>query len=120
MAHFAKLDELNTVIDINVVANEILDPNDEEQSGIAFLIEWSNGYALWKQTSYNANFRKQYAGIGYTYDPIADVFIAPKPFPSWNLDKNFDWQPPKPKPEGFGYSWDEDAGEWIYAEQSEA
>ena len=79
MAHFAKLDETNTVLAIYSVANEALDPKNEEQSGIEFLIAWSGGYTNWKQTSYNGSFRYNYAGIGYTYDPIDDAFIAPAP-----------------------------------------
>lgn len=79
MAHFVKLDDNNVVIDGVVVSNESLDPNNEEESGIAFLIEWSGGYTNWKQTSYNGNFRYNYAGIGYTYDPIDDAFIPPMP-----------------------------------------
>ena len=115
MAHFAKLDDNNFVIDVNVVNNDVLDSNNEESSGIAFLIDWSNGYTNWKQTSYNGKFRKQYAGIGYFYDAEADVFVAPKPFESWVLDSNYDWQAPIPKPEGF-YVWDESLGNWINGE----
>ena len=79
MAHFAKLDENNKVLEVNVVNNEVLDPANEESSGIEFLIEWSNGHTNWKQTSYNRTFRKNYAGIGYTYDESRDAFIPPKP-----------------------------------------
>jgi hypothetical protein len=79
MAHFAKLDENNVVLEVNVVNNAELDPNNEEASGIAFLTEWSGGYSKWKQTSYNGSFRKNYAGIGHTYDSVRDAFIAPKP-----------------------------------------
>jgi len=58
--------------------------------------------------------RKQYAGIGYDYDPIADVFVAPQPYPSWTLDENHDWQPPTPMPtDGERYSWDEEELEWV-------
>jgi hypothetical protein len=64
------------------------------------------------RTSYNGNIRKQYAGIGYTYDPDNDVFIAPQPYGSWTLDENFDWQPPTPKPEG-NYAWFEPNRQWI-------
>ena len=78
MAHFAKLDENNTVLEVNVVNNNVLDPNNEEQSGVVFLTEWSGGYTNWKQTSYNGNFRKNYAGIGFVYDEIRDAFIPPK------------------------------------------
>jgi hypothetical protein len=78
MAHFAKLDENNIVLEVNVVKNDALDASNEEASGIAFLTEWSGGYSNWKQTSYNGSFRKNYAGIGWTYDPIRDAFISPK------------------------------------------
>ena len=79
MAHFAKLNEDNIVIAINVVNNNVLDSNNEEESGIAFLTEWSNGHSNWKQTSYNKNIRYNFAGIGYIYDGVNDAFIAPKP-----------------------------------------
>jgi hypothetical protein len=88
MAHFAEIDENNTVIRVVVVNNS------EEHRGQEFL---SNDLGLggtWIQTSYNNNFRKQFAGVGFTYDPQADVFIAPKPFPSWVLNDNYDWVPP--------------------------
>lgn len=113
MAHFAKLDKNNLVLEVHLVNNSALDSQNEEESGIAFLTEWSGGYANWIQTSYNGNIRKQYAGIGYTYDPVNDVFIAPQPFASWSLDSNFDWQAPTPKPEkGFWY-WNEESLSWI-------
>ena len=80
MAHFAKLDDNNIVLEVNVVNNAVLDPADEDGSGVAFLTEWSGGYSNWKQTSYNGNIRKNYAGIGYTYDATRDAFIAPKPY----------------------------------------
>jgi len=116
MAHFAKLDENNIVIEVNVVNNDVLDPNNEEQSGIQFLTQWSGGHSNWRQTSYNGNFRKRYAGRGFKYDESADVFIAPQPFPSWTLDENYDWQPPKQKPAGRRVYWDEDLGDWVNAE----
>lgn len=80
MAYFAKLDENNVVLEVHAVANEALDPNDEENSGIAFLTELL-GYSNWKQTSYNATPEKRfnYAGIGYIYNPVANAFIAPMP-----------------------------------------
>jgi hypothetical protein len=115
MAHFAKLDKNNKVLEINVVNNVLLDPINEEVSGIAFLTQWSNGYTNWKQTSYNGNIRKQYAGIGYTYDLVNDVFISPQPYPSWSLDENFDWQAPTPRPEGMGWYWDEATLSWVEA-----
>ena len=115
MAHFAKLDENNKVIAIHCVNNEALDSNNEEISGIAFLTELHN-YPFWKQTSYSNKFRKQYAGIGYTYDAVNDVFIAPQPFASWLLDQNFDWQPPTQMPTEGRWYWDEDSLSWIEVE----
>ena len=95
MAHFAKLDDDNTVLQVQVVDNPVLDPNntgtEDESLGIAFLTN-IHGWTNWKQTSYNNNFRKQYAGIGYIYDPTKDKFIVPKPFSSWSLDSNDDWK----------------------------
>lgn len=106
MAHFAKI-ENNLVTQVLVVHNNL------EHRGADFL---SNDLGLggtWIQTSYNNNFRKQFAGIAYTYDAVNDVFIAPQPYPSWSLDKNFDWQPPVPRPtEGFWF-WDENNLSWI-------
>jgi hypothetical protein len=79
MAHFAKLNENNIVIEVNVVDNDVLDSTNEELSGVNFLINWSGGYSNWKQTSYNGNFRFNFAGIGFTYDEVRDAFIAPEP-----------------------------------------
>jgi len=113
MAHFAQLDG-NTVIQVIVVANEDTadeDGNEVESIGIQFCENLLGG--TWIQTSYNDNMRKQYAGIGYTYDPDADVFIDPQPFPSWSLDENHDWQPPTPYPDdGNSYVWDEASTSW--------
>jgi hypothetical protein len=112
MAHFAKLNDNNLVIDVNVVANAALDSNNEEESGIAFLIEWSGGYSNWKQTSYNGNFRGTYAGKGYTYNPDEDIFIAPQPYSSWIRSGSF-WNPPTPMPtEGF-WTWNEASLSWV-------
>lgn len=114
MAHFAKLDDNNIVLEVNVVNNESLDPSNEEASGIAFLTEWSGGYSNWKQTSYNNNFRKNYAGIGYFYDASKDAFIAPKPYPSWILDEeSCRWQPPVAYPtDDKSYVWNEQIVNW--------
>jgi hypothetical protein len=95
MAHFAKLDENNIVIDVNVVANEALDSKNEEKSGIAFLTEWSGGHSNWKQTSFNCTMRFNFAAIGYTYDSVDDAFIPPMPncgHDELHLDKNKSWQ----------------------------
>lgn len=79
MAHFAKLNDENEVIELHVINNEVLDSTNEEKSGIDFLTSWSKGYTNWKQTSYNGTFRYNFAGIGYTYDPVDDAFIPPMP-----------------------------------------
>lgn len=114
MAHFAKLNDNNVVLAVHVVDNNALDASNEEESGIAFLTEWSGGYSNWKQTSYNGNFRKLYCGVGYFYDAVNDVFIEPQPYPSWSLDENFDWQPPvaKPNDDQF-YTWNEETISWV-------
>jgi hypothetical protein len=118
MAHFAKLDSDNNVIEVSVVHNnELLDENgnESEARGIAFLTEWSGGYSNWKQTSYNSTFRKNYAGIGYTYDSTRDAFIAPQPYPSWTLNEDTcRWEPPVPMPiDNKRYKWDEPTLDWI-------
>tara|TARA_Y100000310_G_C20096277_1_gene540640 strand:+ start:140 stop:490 length:351 start_codon:yes stop_codon:yes gene_type:complete len=116
MAHFAKLDETNKVLQVVVVSNEITTPdgvNEDEQLGISFLSAQRDG--VWKQTSYNDNLRKQYAGIGYTFNETSDVFVAEQPFPSWSLDENHDWEPPIPCPEG-SYSWNESTQSWDAVE----
>lgn len=115
MAHFAKLDENNYVIGVHVVVNEVITINgvESEQVGIEFLNNL-HGYNLWKQTSYNGNFRKNYAGIGYYYDSIRDAFIPPKPFPSWTLNEDTClWDSPVPYPnDGKMYMWNEDILNW--------
>lgn len=108
MAHFAKI-ENNLVVDVLVVANDL------EHRGADFLANDLGLGGTWVQTSYNGNFRKQYAGIGYTYDAVNDVFIAPQPYPSWTLDNEFNWQPPKPMPTGGRFYWSEQDLEWIDA-----
>jgi hypothetical protein len=115
MAHFAKLDENNIVICVNVVNNACLDPENEEASGIAFLTSWSGGYSNWKQTSYNANFRKNYAAVGDIYDPVRDAFVREKPFDSWVLNEDTcRWEAPTPKPnDGKFYEWSEEGLEWV-------
>ena len=117
MAHFAEVDENNIVIEVNVVDNDkLLDPNGVEQEslGVAFLTIWSGGYSNWKQTSYNGKFRKNYAGIGYTYDSQRDAFIPPKPFDSWILNEETClWYAPTPYPtDNKDYYWDEETLSW--------
>jgi hypothetical protein len=109
MAHYAYLDENNIVVAVIVGKdeNELIDGLDPET-----YYALGTDYTV-KRTSYNGKIRKQFAGIGFMYNPINDVFLSPKPYPSWILDKNHDWQAPKPKPnEGF-WHWDEDAQEWV-------
>jgi hypothetical protein len=114
MAHFAQLDDNNIVLNVYPVSNEILDLENEEESGIDFLIKWSGGYTNWKQTSYNGKIRKNYAGIGFIYDSVRDAFIPPKPFDSWLLDEELcQWIPPKPRPLEGMYFWNEDDLDWV-------
>ena len=114
MAHFAKLDENNIVVAVVVVNNETLDPNNEEQTGVAFLNSLYSANDNWKQTSYNGNFRKLYAGIGYFYDEVNDVFLPPQPFLSWTLDENFNWQAPVSYPlDNKFYIWNEQELNWV-------
>ena len=116
MAHYCKLDENNVVTQVIVVDNkDTADANgvEKESIGVAFCERLFGG--TWKQTSYNGNFRKKYAGIGDAYSPDTDVFYNPNPpYPSWTLDANYDWQPPTPKPDdGKEYVWDEPTLAWI-------
>ena len=107
MAHFAQVDDNNVVTQVLVV------PDEQEHRGQDFLAVDLGLGGRWIQTSYNNRIRKQYAGIGYTFDEAADVFVAPQPFPSWSLDENHDWQAPKPRPEdGLMYSWNEESLDW--------
>lgn len=108
MAHYAFLNENNIVTEVitGIDETEQIEGLDPET--------WYGQFRGQRcvRTSYNGNIRKQYAGIGYTYDETADVFVAPQPFPSWNLDSNHDWQPPTPMPDG-NYYWDEETQEWV-------
>ena len=116
MAHFAQLDENNVVTQVIVVANEelLLDGVENETKGIMFCKSLLGEDTRWVQTSYNSNFRKNYAGIGMSYDPIADYFYAPQPYPSWTLDANANWQAPTPMPveEGKLFVWNEETLSW--------
>ena len=111
MAHFAILDESNIVTRVEVINNAVLldgDGVEQEQLGIDFLTELY-GVGNYKQTSYNKNFRKNYAGVGYTYDAVKDKFIKSKPFASWSLDENDDWKAPITYPDDDkDYYWNED------------
>ena len=103
MAHFAELNNSNEVLRVIVISNEDVNSNGGDYSTkaetfVSTIVPHSSGGNQWKQTSYNGNARKQYAGIGHTYDPSKDKFIVPKPHPSWSLDSNDDWQAPVPYP----------------------
>jgi hypothetical protein len=96
MAHFAKLGVGNIVEQVIVVSNDIA---TIEQAGVDFINKLYNTRDVWKQTSYNNNFRKNFAGIGYGYDQQRDAFIAPKPFNSWVLNEDTcKWESPIPYP----------------------
>jgi hypothetical protein len=120
MAHFAQLDENNKVLQVIVVANEELIENgvESEHKGIGFCKTLFGADTNWVQTSYNATIRKNYAGIDFIYDPIADHFFAPQPFLSWILDADAKWQAPTPCPvkEGKLFIWDEPTLAWVESE----
>ena len=114
MAHFAELDNNNVVLRVVVVDNDCV-PSDEHIDGETWCINFFKG-GTWKQTSYNHNFRKQYAGMGYTYDAAKNKFLSPQPFASWALDANDDWQAPVTYPTDItdkSISWDEAGQKWT-------
>jgi len=116
MAHFAEIDSNNTVLRVIVVHNnECLDENgqESESKGAAFCGNIFGG--TWVQTSYNGTIRKNYAGIGFTYDSTRDAFIPPKPFASWLLNESTcQWGAPTAMPEdGKRYTWDEATTSWV-------
>ena len=101
MATFARIDKDNIVTNVIVCEQDFIDSGAVGDS------------SLWVQTSYNDSLRKNYAGIGYTYDKTNDVFISPKPYASWTLDASFDWQPPTAMPDDDKwYTWNEDTEAW--------
>ena len=102
MSHFAKLNN-------NIVTEVIVSEQDFINSGAV------GDSFLWVQTSYNGNFRKNYAGVGFTYDAALDAFIAPKPYPSWTLNgTSCKWEAPTAYPsDGKVYAWDEATTSWI-------
>ena len=114
MAHFAQIDSDNIVTQVIVVSNNDCGGGDfpaSEEIGAAFCTNLLGG--TWKQTSYNNNFRKRYAGIGYAYDAERDAFIAPKPYPSWVLNETTcDWEAPVARPETGFWNWNEEELQW--------
>ena len=134
MSHFAKLGKGNIVEQVVVVSNDIA---TTEQAGIDFLQKLFNNRDVWKQTSYNTRggehlldgtpFRKNYAGVGYTYDQTRDAFIPPKPFNSWILNETTCvWEAPVTRPEiteqqlqdGSKYVWNEENQTWDFVDNS--
>lgn len=123
MAHYALMDSNNIVVKVITGVDENVTQIDIDGTEVGGSCEaweqfyenqsWHSGLTC-KRTSYNGNIRKQYAGIGYTYDEANDAFIAPQPYPSWTLDENLDWQPPTPYPSnGKVYAWFEPNQQWI-------
>ena len=127
MAHFAELDGNNIVKRVVVVGNDVttaagpLGSNDMHVDGETWCVNFFKG-GTWKQTSYNNNFRKQYAGKGYTFDAAKDKFNSPQPHASWSLDGNDDWQAPVTYPtdtEDKVISWDEAGQKWTAQDHSD-
>ena len=118
MAHFAELNSSNEVLRVIVVSNEDVNANGGDQHAdaetfVTTIVPHSTGGVAWKQTSYNDNFRKQYAGIGYTYNSSKNIFIADKPYDSWSLNSSDDWEAPSNKPDdGKLYYWNETNTQW--------
>ena len=117
MAYFAKLGTGNIVEKVISINNSVItDSNgvEQEQLGVDFINKLYNTRDVWKQTSYNNNIRKNYAGIGYTYDETRDAFIPPKPFPSWTLNETTClWEAPVAYPtDGQRYTWNETNRNW--------
>jgi hypothetical protein len=113
MAHYAFLDQNNVVTEVitGIDETELIEGLETET--------WYGNFRgqVCKRTSYNNNIRKQYAGIGFSYDPVADVFIAPQPYPSWSLDAEHNWQPPTPMPTEGRWYWNEAEQVWVDANE---
>ena len=113
MAHYAFLDDSSIVTEVitGIDETELIEGLDTET--------WYGNFRgqTCKRTSYNNKIRYNYAGIGYTYDPIDDAFIAPQPYPSWVLNSKKQWEPPIAYPtDGKLYGWNEDLGKWHEAD----
>lgn len=120
MAYFAQLNSDNVVQQVISINNAVVNEPDyafpqTEPVGQVFIDQTLKIPGIWKQTSFNKSFRKNYAGIGYTYDPARDAFIPPKPFPSWVLNEETClWESPTPYPQdGKAYIWEEGSKTWI-------
>ena len=119
MAHFAELNSSNEVLRVIVVSNDDVNANGGDQHAdaetfVTTIVPHSTGGVAWKQCTYNHNFRKQYAGKGFTYDSSKNKFIQPQPYSSWALDSNDDWQAPVNKPDDVSknYIWNETDRQW--------
>ena len=114
MAHFAQINENGVVTQVIVVSNDDCGGGEYPASdsvGAAFCHNLLGG--TWKQTSYNNNFRKRYAGIGYTFNEELDAFVAPQPYPSWTLnEETADWEAPVERPAEGMWTWNEANQEW--------
>lgn len=119
MAYYALIDENNIVTEVLTGVDEDIIQIDTDGTLVGGS---SEAWELWygnlkgqtcKRTSYNGTIRKRYAGRGFTYDAVNDVFIAPQPYPSWSLDSNFDWVPPTPRPTEGIWIWNEDNLSWT-------
>ena len=124
MAHFAELDSNSVVLRVVVISNNDVNANGgdlsaEAETFVGTLIPFIDGVS-WKQTSYNNNFRKQYARIGGKYDTVRDNFLAEQPYSSWTLDGNDDWQAPITRPNIIIPDWDEDNLRWTGSTFTEA
>lgn len=106
MAHFAEIQN-------GVVSRVLVVPDNQEARGAEFLAQDLGLGGTWIQTSYSGSIRGRFAGVGFTYDAVSDVFIAPQPFPSWVLDSAGEWQPPMPMPSEGDWDWDEGVGAWV-------
>ena len=125
MAHFAELNSSNEVLQVIVISNTDVDANGGDESSqaetfVASIVPYGTGGVAWKQTSFNNNFRKQYAGEGYTYDASKNKFILPQPYSSWSLDSSDDWKAPVTFPNVDEINsnpvqifWDEDNQKWL-------
>lgn len=125
MAHFAELDSSNEVIRVVVISNDDVAANGgdlhaDAETFVASIVPYSTGGTAWKQTSYSDSFRKQFAGIGYSYDSSKNKFISPKPYPSWSLNSSDDWAAPVTYPNSVEISsqtvyvsWDEANQKWL-------
>lgn len=115
MAHFARIDD-NVVQEVIAVSNDDCGGGvfpESEPLGQDF-IKKIGLEGVWIQVSYNSSFRKRFPSKGFYYDPDADIFVPPKPYNSWLINDDFDWEPPKPYPQdGQEYRWDDIQQEWV-------